>query len=377
MDYKIVTYTDKQIKELLFAKTTNSMEHLSWAEEKCLQAGVTKTVYGFPNMEVARIFRSITHRSNLFESLYADPYLKQQDPAHKKFIKTYLKWSSPVVSGLNRFKYQYPSNGSSEAIKDTLNLIRSKYPESRLAMFIGEYEGAVSYAKASGLPLVVIDRYGFDSAGDSSSLNLDSLQQGDFFYISQPSAMDGNIFLGFDKLVSKCESKGIKLLVDLTYVGAVAKKYNIDLTSSAIHTVFFSLSKLGMYYQRIGGCLTQEENGFLYGNMWFKNMLSMAVGTSYMKEYPVYSVASKYAKVQREAVGYLNRNYGLQLKACDVYLLANRLVEDPQNLNISPFFNGLLRNIGRQYSLRMCLTPLLDVGSTIWGFNSWVAGYEN
>lgn len=323
---------------------------------KVITFPATRTVYGLPTLESRRVFSEVTSNLDLFEHLYGKPYLKRQDPAHKLFLDTYLQWSKPVVAGLESFEHRYPSNGSSEAIKDTINQLHANNPQAKLGVFTGEYEGAVNYADAARMPLIKINRFDKPWADLASEL-----KPGDYFYTSQPSALDGNLYEGYKQLVEECAKLQIKLLVDLTYVGAVAKPYQIDVSSPAIHTVFISLSKLGMYYQRIGGCYSREPNGFLFGNMWFKNMLSLAVGTRYLELYPVFEVARKYAALQHPIVADLNRQYGLTLKPCDVYLLASQFVETDESLD--PLFADLIRPLGSKSSLRACLTPLLDAVS--------------
>ncbi len=324
---------------------------------QCLSSGVTATVYSEPTPEVQAIYDELRIEPGLFHKLYGEPYLRGQDAIHIRFLDAYRNWASSVVTGLAAYQFAYASNGSNEAMKDTFNTIRVRYPNATVGVFTGEYEGATGYVKAAGLPLVEVDRF-----ADPWTALTEKLKPGDFFYISHPSALDGMLWPDYPRLVKLCEDKGIRLMVDLAYVGCVAREYQIDVSSAAIHTVFFSLSKMGMYYQRIGGCFSREDNPLLYGNQWFKNPQSLELGTRYLQRHQVRELAPKYATLQRRIVQHLNRKYGLHLEPCDVYLLAAQMMHDRSELPAEPEeFSVLYRPLGSRGSLRLCLTPLIDV----------------
>lgn len=284
-----------------------------------LALGVTATVYSLPFAESAAIWREFKHPAS-FDDLYGLPYERRQDPVHVDFINAYKTWAAPYVTGLDGFAHSYCSNGSSESIKDALGDFRAKNPNLTLHVFNGEYEGAISYAKAHGIPVVMHER---TESGVAKLLA--SKKPGDLFYLSQPSALDGNVWAGYDDFIKATADSGIKLMVDLCYVGLVPKDYHIDVSAPHIAATFFSLSKsFGVYYQRIGGSFFREPNNLLWANLWFKNIESLRVGSELMRRFPAGELPRRYMAWQQAAITAINQETGLGLVPSDVILLAHR-----------------------------------------------------
>jgi|GEM_PF-1885129 len=338
-----------------------------------LATGITTTVYALPYPETEKLTTQFWLNEDLFNTLFAAAYTRRQDQAHVPFVTAYLSWSAEVVKGLNDFEYAYISNGSSEAIKDTVAQIAKKRastlelqiqalqegkelpPLPRIHVFEGEYEGISAYASAHGVELVKHPR------GKETILKLPTLtNQGDYFYISQPSAIDGNLWTDYDLFMQKSKSADIKVLVDLAYVGVVANPYHIDVSHSHIESVFYSLSKsFGAYYQRIGGVFTRKENPLLFGNKWFKNLASLGVGTLLLNNHDVYDLPRKHRWAQDAVINESNAKWGTTLQPSDVVLLAHQaasLDEVPDELR-----TVYRRNNKEEGTLRPCLTPGMDI----------------
>ena len=131
----------------------------------------------------------------------------------------------------------------------------------------------------------------------------------------------------------------------------------------------FSLSKpAGTYYDRIGGVLARPRPGMdgdpykaLFGNKWFKNLTSIAIGLEFMQSHSVYELPRKYAGVQNDAALAIGANlkaqgHEIDLKTSDVFLLATgEMPAEPGDIHryLEPPADG--RSI-----VRVCLTPTMS-----------------
>ena len=82
------------------------------------------------------------------------------------------------------------------------------------------------------------------------------------------------------------EAPAVSVAVDLTYVGAVARDFTIDLDSPNVAVALFSLSKpFGVYYHRLGGLVARQPQALLHGNLWFKNLFALHLGERLLAEH--------------------------------------------------------------------------------------------
>ncbi|HUQ81157.1 MAG TPA: hypothetical protein VM076_08470 [Gemmatimonadaceae bacterium] len=279
----------------------------------------------------------------LFEAAYED----SQDAAHVAFIDAWRAWVAPEVHGLSDFKYQYVTNGSSEAIRESIwSLAKAgdaRVNGSQLHVFAGEYEGYAAYARAAGVTVLAHDRARWreiELAPNTAHC----------WYVSQPSAIDGNVWTDLAEFLPAMAARGGDVAVDLAYVGATDTRPTIDLALPNVPYVFFSLSKVfGLFYHRVGGVLSRAPMLGLEGNKWFKNMFSLYLGTSLLRESPTpATLPAKYRPVQAEACRILTERHGIPLVASDVILLAS----SPPGIYPSAFRRGP--------GFRWCLTPTMD-----------------
>ncbi len=250
----------------------------------------------------------------------------------------------------------YPSNGSSEAIKDTIAWLRGENPGLTIHIFEGEYEGVPAYAQGLN---ITIKRYPRTAAGIANMRT--QVKPGDIFYLSQPSGIDGNLWDGYRDFMEGIQDLELKVLVDLAYVGAVAKPYQIKVDYPNVEAVFFSLSKsFGTYYQRIGGAFTKRPQPMLYGNMWFKNLLSLRIGSELLKQFDVYHLPRMYQWAQTAAIQRVALATGHEIKASDVILLSH--IPADRNSPVAQGDNAMLyRGADVGGVVRYCLTPMMDV----------------
>lgn len=307
--------------------------------------GLSAAVYGLVLPEtraiVERLWAEQPHV--LFEQAYED----SQDATHLAFLRTWREWVSPAVTGLDGFRHQYVTNGSSEAIRESVwSLVKDAHDAvstPQLHVFTGEYEGYAAYARAAGVEVVAHDRGEWrDIAFDSAKTHR--------WYVSQPSAIDGNVWPDFAEFLRMLEAHRVDAAVDLAYVGAVPALPALDLSRPNVTHVFFSLSKVfGVFYHRVGGMSSRSPMLGLEGNKWFKNMFSLYLGAALMQEtgHPT-TLPLRYRPVQAEACRLVADRHGLPLVASDVILLAS----SPPG----PYPDAFRR--GARY--RYCLTPTMD-----------------
>lgn len=326
-------------------------------DDKLVAAGASKTVYALvtPEVEAAKTF--ITHDPE-YLSRFRGAWTKKQDTAHHEFFDAWVEWSKPLVA-LDRkdFPFYYPCNGASEALRHLIYKYGCDTTQPRIHVFEGEYEGYSAFAKDANVKVVVHDRE------DWRNSVLDVFQPGDLFFISQPSAIDGNVWTDFNRFLDVMERFGTCVVADLTYVGAIADEpaARFNMTFPSVRNVVFSLSKpFGAYYDRIGGVFCREEDGGLFGNAWFKNLTSLALGTRLLTRHGVYELPRKYAPEQDKALAEVGTALGLVLRPADIYILAvslHALADKAMDTHLRRTPNGLLR---------VCLTPKMAemIGTT-------------
>lgn len=320
------------------------------------QLGVRRTVYGFVYPETRALVDSLWAERP--HALYAEPYRDRQDALHLPFLEAWERWSAPALR-LDRaaLPCAYATHGSTEAIRETLALhALARYAAGsvpRIHVFAGEYEGYAAQAAGYGIEVVQHDRGSY-----AESLRRQA-RAGDRMYLSEPSAIDGNHWDGFGPFLRflAAELPEVELMLDLCYVGCVAREYCLDLRSPNLGAVFFSLSKaFGVYYHRIGGVLSRAPLPGLEGNRWFKNVFSLALGTLLLGRFGVRELPGHYRERQRRAVERVAERTGLPLAPSDALLLAHHPLrpEHPEAAQL------LARGRAGDRVARYCLTPLLE-----------------
>ncbi|HEX8124030.1 MAG TPA: hypothetical protein VF548_00440 [Allosphingosinicella sp.] len=319
-------------------------------------AGASGTIYSLVMPESEQALGAVVGEPDFLDR-YREPWTQKQDSMHEEYFDEWLRWSAPAVAiRSEEFPFRYPTAGASEAIFKLIAEFASERRASALGaavhMFEGEYEGFAAYADALKLPIVRHDRAAWSEV--PARLGEDAM-----FWISQPSAIDGNVWPHFEAFVSAVAERGsgAQIVPDLTYVGSVAREYRIMLDSPAIPAVVISHSKpFGGYYHRVGGILARREHPSLFGNKWFKNLLSLAWGTEMMRRHSVFDLPRKYRPVQEEAVRRVAALLGADgLAAADVLLLATA----PARAELPNLLASVLRGSPAERVVRLCLTPAM------------------
>ncbi|HEU0097917.1 MAG TPA: hypothetical protein VFQ67_03995 [Allosphingosinicella sp.] len=321
-----------------------------------LAAGASGTIYSLVMPESEQALAAVVAEPDFLER-YREPWTQKQDSMHEEYFEQWLRWSAPVVSIRGEdFPFRYPTAGASEAIfkliAEFASDCRSGGREPAVHMFDGEYEGFPAYADALKVRVVRHDRASWQDVPAR-------LDDGAQFWISQPSAIDGGLWPHFEAFVAAVAraGRGAEVIPDLTYVGSVARDYRIALDSPAIPAVVISHSKpFGGYYHRVGGVLARREHPSLFGNKWFKNLLSLAWGTEMMRRHGVFDLPRRYRPVQEEAARRVAGLLGVEgLAAADVLLLATA-APDP---GLPPLLANVLRGSRAEQVVRLCLTPAM------------------
>lgn len=316
--------------------------------------GVSKTVYGYLYPEVEEVMARTFRDPKLIE-MQRRGYTQRQDSMGQSFIDTYLAWTRDILNiDAERFRFVYPSAGSAEAIRESIAVQATSNrgrDTTTLHMFDGDYEGYVAYAKAHGINIKLHER-------DGCTESLCNVSAGDTFYISQPSAIDGNLWSGYDRFMAWLETNQptLDVFVDLAYLGTLTDaRARIATHYKNIRGLFFSLSKaFGIFYQRIGGMFSDREWPSLYANrLWFKNLVNLTLGEELMRTFQPQTLATKYHPVQMAVVTGLRERFGSDVAPSDSVLIAHQPAREP----LDPVQRELCRT---HRVVRYCLTPGID-----------------
>lgn len=335
-----------------------------------LPPGVSLTVYSvvWPDTE-ALVRRCMVEEAEAMLDRHRAAHTKRQDALHGPFFDAWRRFAAPAVSGLEAFGEAYPCAGSSEAIREILR--QAGWKGQTLVVFDGDYEGYEAIAQAQGTPIVRVDRERWVETLDA--WRRDGVPWGPAgaqWWASQPSALDGNAWAGFDAWLDALAAvPGCEAWVDLTYVGRARLTAPLSLDKPAVAGVVFSLSKvMGAYYRRIGGCLARAEIPGLWANRWFKNLDSLYLGERWLAQAgDALAEGRRYADAQARAVARALDAMGgadawadVQWRASDVALLMHA---DPRGIPPAhgrALWDACRRGQGKDASARLCLTPLLE-----------------
>jgi histidinol-phosphate/aromatic aminotransferase/cobyric acid decarboxylase-like protein len=270
---------------------------------------------------------------------------------HRACLERWRAWVEVAGVALGSgYGHEYPTAGASEALHALLALHAARGGR-RIHAFEGEYEGYGHLARALGLEVCLHAR---DADRYARSLP-ERAQAGDIFFVSQPSAIDGNVWPGFERFCAALPelAPGVDAVVDVTYVGAVSVEPRMDLRHEAIRAVVWSLSKpFGVYYHRVGGVVCRAEIPTLRGHHWFKNLFSVHLGERLMAAHAACELPQRYRAVQAAALERCRASgvVPASARASDVVMLAHAPHSGDER------FAAYARGGG----LRFCLSPAID-----------------
>jgi hypothetical protein len=348
--------------------TTTQYNPNAELNRRLVEAGASRTIYALvtPETEQAKAAvlgsvdaegRADSARAAHLE-MFREAWTSKQDALHRTFFDVWHRWSAPLVE-LDRalFPFAYPTAGASEPLRHLIygygNIARARGFTPRLHIFNGEYEGFKAYAEAAGI--AVVEHARRDWREVAATLPAD-----EWFFLSQPSAIDGGVWAeanAFLKILS-ARQQTPQVVLDITYVGAIADApaEKIAASERCVRNVVLSLSKpFGVYYDRIGGVWCREQDLGLFGNVWFKSLAALQLGTELMTRNDVFALPRKYRAVQRERTKATAQRLGLRLEPADVYVLATAAPSADADKALADY---LRRPSGDpEARLRLCLTP--------------------
>jgi hypothetical protein len=326
--------------------------------DKLFAIGASKTVYALVTPEIeagkaAAVGNDDSPERRAWLNQYRQAWTGKQNDYHEVFFNTWCDWTKPVID-MDRaeYPYSYPTAGASEAIRHLIYKFAAQGGK-KIHVFKGEYEGYKAlaeaikqpYTKKNKIEVIEWDRADYRAVSEYFAESFTD----DLFFVSQPSGIDGNVWHDFNKFIHIMPTGSV--VVDVTYVGAVPEssiKERFNLNPIAITAVVFSLSKpFGAYYDRIGGVFLREEDGGLFGNMWFKNLLALRIGTIMMERHNVFYMPNIYGKWQTVLADLCSERLGYKFVPSDVFLLAT------SDSNHGDPMAEYLRRAGK---LRLCIT---------------------
>lgn len=334
---------------------------------------VSGTVYSvvWPSTE-RLIVKCLADEAQLMLARHRRAFEKRQDAMHADFFAAWRGFVAPAVKGLDEFGFEYPTAGSSEAIRELIR--QAAWTGQALVVFDGEYEGYEAIAAAQGTRIIRVARSSWrQTLAHWARAGVPWSQAGAMWWVSQPSAIDGNAWDEFgDWLDAVNGLVGAQVWVDLCYVGRSRIRSPIDLSAHpCVAGVVFSLSKvMGAYYRRIGGCLAREEVAGLWANKWFKNLDSLYLGQRWLDQAgDAVKEGGRYRQVQEQAIERVlealgGRNAwldaGIHWKASDVDLLMHAQPTGVPPASFEELWRLALRGQDKTASARLCLTPTIE-----------------
>jgi hypothetical protein len=323
------------------------------AKSALLAAGATGTIYSLVMPESEAALVALVDDKPALLDRYREPWTQKQDALHEAYFDTWIDWAAPIARfNAGEFPFRYPTAGASEGIFKLMAEYAARSAEPAIHIFEGEYEGFPAYAEALGIRCVRHHRSRWQEIASE-------IDRGGSFWISQPSAIDGQVWTRFDAFVALLADQrpDVAIVPDLTYVGSVARAFEITLDAPNIPAFVISHSKpFGGYYHRVGGVFSRAERPSLFGNKWFKNLLSLAWGTEMMRRHAVFDLARRYRSVQEEAARLVGQALGIgAMSAADVLLMGVA----PPDAASSDILRTVLRGSAGEQVVRLCLTPAM------------------
>lgn len=324
------------------------------------------------------LLKAIHRARESYFSQFREAWTEKQNGLDKEFFDTWFNWVSPISPiHAEAFPYRYPTAGASEGLRESIHEYghRTRHfgAEPEIFLFNGEYEGYQSYANASHITTRHYNRTDWQGMIDAmAEASKDKPVQ---IYLSQPSAIDGNVWPEYDAFMKALAERApnVEVILDLTYVGCIARDAHIATDYPNIKAITFSLSKpMGAYYDRIGGFIAKptadgkDPYPGLFGNMWFKNLTSIHIGTQFMKDHTVQEIPRKYQPLQTRAIAQIAKEarasrdtdtaFLANLKPADVFVLAHCPM--PENPSEAARYLGRACEDGAP-QVRACLTPIM------------------
>lgn len=322
---------------------------------------IMEAVYSYPFPEVRKLLDSHTLPSSFMLNTLpiekAEEYLKSYnfqpalqlpmqpdgaldlDELHVPVIARIRTHLDAMLPGLAAFTTVYPTPGSSQAIFTLMAEWKAKGEFKTIAVLEGEYEGYSAYAKSLDIPVTVY-----------SNLNELTVKESELWFISNPSAVDGNFIS--NATWQAFVAAGHQIVYDAAYLGLTIKG-EVDVSSPNIRAVVVSPSKVfGVFrYRHTGLCFTRQPVTALYGSKWFKDIPALLDTLLLYETFAPHELPNLYREVQIALCAELSKATGCAVKPGDTLLLAHT------NGSVAPAFEKYMRTRG---NYRFGLTKLFE-----------------
>lgn len=267
---------------------------------------------------------------------------------HEPLVTDITERSKALLSGLSGFEHQYVTgNGSTEAIQRLMSAWIGSGKMTRLGILKGDYPGYEIEALAAGLPEDAIDEVdSLEAAGDSV--------EGRIFFISNPSAIDGN---RHDTESWQSFVKTHKVVVDAAYMDLDTLKHPLDVSDQNIEAILTSPGNkpFGTVLERSPGIAYTREFVFsLFIARGYRPISRIITMAQLNRMFPPHEIALQHTAQQLticSAIGGLASRFSrgdesLNIEPSHTYLMAHTEGELP------PEFDALAKSLGK-YSFRL------------------------
>lgn len=234
------------------------------------------------------------------------------DELHVPVIERIRTVQEQTLTGLDSFGFTYPTHGSSQAMFNLMAEWSAKGTLGSIAVLEGEYEGYAAYATDS--LRVPITRY--------VSLEDATPKEGEMWFISNPSAVDGNWIDG--DLWKSFVDSGNQVVYDAAYAG-LTNSHTLDVSSPNIRAVLTSPSKqFGVFrYRNTGVTYSRESVSSMYGTKWFKDVPALLDTLNLYETHGMSSLSQAYRPTQELLCKALSDLAQSEVTPSDVLLLAH------------------------------------------------------
>ena len=210
-----------------------------------------------------------------------------------EFVDSMQPWleshSSNSITGLDGFQADF-SAGSTQAFDS----FYYRYRGRRMRCLVGEYFYHLKTWISTDTDWAFVT-------------DAEPLCPGDALVVSVPFCDTGSMPRQFDQLIARCEQLNIPVLVDCCYY-PISGGVDVDVTSPAIDTVAFSLSKaFPVAYLRIGVRYTRPgtfDGQRLHNSINYNNTLSAGIGLALISKFGSDYIHHTYQERQQQTCDY-------------------------------------------------------------------------
>lgn len=261
------------------------------------------------------------------------------DELHVPVIARIRQHLNVLLPGLDSFTNAYPTPGSSQAMFTLMAEWKAKGELTSLAVLEGEYEGYAAYAESLNIPVTVYH-----------DLAVTTPKTGEMWFISNPSAIDGNLIN--PAKWTAFVAAGHQIVYDAAYIGLITEG-TVEVSAPNIRAVLVSPSKVfGVFrYRHTGLCFTRQAVSALYGTKWFKDIPALIDTLLLYETFAPCEIPKRYKAVQNKLCAALSSVVGGDVQASDTLLLAH--TEGP----VKPNYRKYSR---RENAYRFGLTKLFE-----------------